>query len=244
MKVFTLCTVSVPFVLLRLPWLLRMGGNLYKTLTIRVYKIKLTHCTLMTLPIDSYRSFKWYNESYLPYGCDGTTDHIFTNQKDQLRGDDKSNLLHLNGSLFQMEGKERGLHRPTFAEVSIVLKMAEDLWAVKIISVWHTFRCSNSSLTCGSSGDHCQPCMGWLMVGISIATSRTACALKLHTCILMTKYLIHITMNLIHIVLGYSHCVTDHQLKKYKQISPVEGQPFHYKKKSTLALKVHNFNNL
>ena len=99
-----------------------------------------------------------------------------------------------------MEGKGRGLLRPTFAEVSIVLKMAEDLWAVKIISVWHTFRCSNSSLTCGSSGDHCQPCMGWLMVGSSIATSTAACALKLYTCILMTKYLIHITMNIIHIV--------------------------------------------
>ena len=154
----------------------------------------------MTLPIDSYRSFKWCNESYLPYGCEGTTDHIFTNQRDQLRGDDKSNLLHLNGSLFQMEGKEQGQYKPTFAEESNVLKMAEELWAVKIISVWHTYKGSNSRLTCVSCGYHCQPCVVLLMASATISTRKTALELKpFHTCILITKVSTHITMKLIHV---------------------------------------------
>ena len=107
MKVFTLYTVSVPFVLLRLPWLKDYINSLY------------LYDTSNWL-VEKFQMIEW--ELYLPYGCEGTTAHIFSNQKDQLKGDDKSNLLHLDGSLYQMEGKERGLHRPTFAEVSNRLK--------------------------------------------------------------------------------------------------------------------------
>ena len=49
---------------------------------------------------------------------------------DQWNGDDESNLLHLGRLLLQMEGKERGLYKPTSVEVSIVLEMAENLRVV------------------------------------------------------------------------------------------------------------------
>ena len=50
--------------------------------------------------------------------------------KDQLNIDDESNLSHWDRSIFEMDGKERWMYKPT--SVSIVLKMEVDLWVCSI----------------------------------------------------------------------------------------------------------------